>query len=180
MFLTNWSAELKFIAPSWLTHRFGLPGALQAGRPKVLLAARFAFASQVTLAIGSYTVWPPGLTCRPVPEAAGRSGDLARNHRQRKQEVRRNIGSLPPAVKGKRGTTAYVAGGLWKGRLRPIQIGLEIAERAGLYGCGRNGGVGRAQAQSVVEGTERAGRATPPERVVLRPDKRAGGIEQSA
>src|SRR5579862_8479911 len=76
MLAMNWVAELKFIAPLWLMQTGGLPGALQAGRPKDSLAGRFALASQVTLAIGSYTVCPPGFTCKPMPEAAGVPGIL--------------------------------------------------------------------------------------------------------
>src|SRR5271157_17259 len=76
MFLTNWTAKSQVIAPSWSTHVAGLVGVWQAGKPNVFVAARLAFAGQVTSATGSYTVSPPGFTCNPLPVAAGVPGIL--------------------------------------------------------------------------------------------------------
>src|SRR5258708_6676879 len=76
MFAMNWTAESQVIAPSWLTHIAGVVGSLQAGRPKVLMAARLAFATQVMFVIGSKTVCLSGLTWSPLPVAGGVPGIL--------------------------------------------------------------------------------------------------------
>src|SRR5260370_21651897 len=74
MFAMIWTAESQVIAPSWLTHIAGVVGSLQAGRPKVLVAARLAFATQVMFVIGSKTVCLSGLTWSPLPVAGGAPG----------------------------------------------------------------------------------------------------------
>src|SRR5450631_1852415 len=73
----NWLAEFQFMAPSRATQIvLRLFWLAQTGRPKVLVTATLALASQVTFATGSYTVCPPGLTSRPWPVAGGVPGIL--------------------------------------------------------------------------------------------------------
>ena len=53
MLAMYWLAEVQVMAPSCATHSDGAVGLVHGGRPKVLVAARLALASQVTLVTGS-------------------------------------------------------------------------------------------------------------------------------
>src|SRR5260370_22518160 len=101
MFAMIWTAESQVIAPSWLTHIAGVVGSLQAGRPKVLVAARLAFATQVMFVIGSKTVCLSGLTWSPLPVAGRgpRSFPLFLGRRERK--IGNQIGACPPTCRHK-------------------------------------------------------------------------------
>jgi len=53
MFAMNCKAAANVIVPLGLTQTAGVVGLVQYGNPKVLLPAKFAFASHVTFATGS-------------------------------------------------------------------------------------------------------------------------------
>ena len=82
MFAMNWLAESNVIAPSWPTHSAGVVESLQVGRPKVLVAAKFALANQVMFVDRVIDGLPARIDLKAITAGERGSRDLAWDHRQ--------------------------------------------------------------------------------------------------